>query len=76
VGLIVEPAQAEAVIAEGQADLVAIAREALNDPNWPLHAAAALGADDSFDMWPQQYGWWLTRRESVLRQLGVRPPRG
>jgi 2,4-dienoyl-CoA reductase-like NADH-dependent reductase (Old Yellow Enzyme family) len=75
VGLIIDPAQAEAVIVEGQADLVAIAREALHDPNWPLHAAASLGADKAFTMWPQQYGWWLTRRESVLRELGVGPLR-
>ena len=74
VGLIIEPAQAEAVLVEGKADLVAIARAALYDPNWPLHAAALLGADQDFGAWPKQYGWWLTRRESVLRDLGVRPP--
>ena len=74
VGLIIEPQQAEAVLLDGNADLVAIAREALYDPNWPLHAAAALGADEGFGNWPKQYGWWLTRRESVLRDLGVRPP--
>jgi 2,4-dienoyl-CoA reductase-like NADH-dependent reductase (Old Yellow Enzyme family) len=74
VGLIIEPQQAEAVLADGKADLVAIAREALYDPNWPLHAAATLGADDAFSNWPKQYGWWLARRESVLRDLGVRPP--
>ncbi len=75
VGLIIEPEQAEAVVAEGKADLVAIAREALHDPNWPVHAAAALGVDDRFEKWPRQYGWWLTRRESVLRDIGARPPR-
>jgi 2,4-dienoyl-CoA reductase-like NADH-dependent reductase (Old Yellow Enzyme family) len=74
VGLIIEPAQAEAILADGKADLVAIAREALYDPNWPLHAAALLDADGDFAKWPRQYGWWLTRRESVLRDLGVRPP--
>ncbi len=74
VGLIIDPAQAQAVVAEGKADLVAIAREALYDPNWPLHAAAMLDADRTFAMWPEQYGWWLTRRESILRDLGVRPP--
>lgn len=71
VGLIIDAAQADAVVAEGRADLVAIAREALHDPNWPLHAAAALGADEAFAMWPQQYGWWLSRRDAVLRELGV-----
>ncbi len=44
VGLITEPAQAEAIIAGGDADAVAIARAVLYDPRWPWHAAAALGA--------------------------------
>ena len=44
VGLITEPAQAEAIIREGQADAVALARAMLYDPRWPWHAAAALGA--------------------------------
>lgn len=44
VGLITEPQQAEAAIASGQADLVALARAVLYDPRWPWHAAAALGA--------------------------------
>ena len=44
VGLITEPAQAEAIVASGQADLVALARGMLWNPRWPWHAAAALGA--------------------------------
>ncbi|MCH8179994.1 MAG: NADH:flavin oxidoreductase/NADH oxidase [Proteobacteria bacterium] len=44
VGLITEPAQAEAVVASGQADLVGLARAMLYNPRWPWHAAAALGA--------------------------------
>jgi 2,4-dienoyl-CoA reductase-like NADH-dependent reductase (Old Yellow Enzyme family) len=43
VGLITEPAQAEAIIATGDADLIALARTVLYDPRWPWHAAAALG---------------------------------
>ena len=43
VGLITEPAQAEAVLADGHADAVALARALLWDPRWPWHAAAALG---------------------------------
>lgn len=43
VGLITEPAQAEAVIAEGRADAVALARAMLFNPHWPWQAAAALG---------------------------------
>jgi 2,4-dienoyl-CoA reductase-like NADH-dependent reductase (Old Yellow Enzyme family) len=52
VGMITEPAQAEAIVAGGQADLVLLAREMLRDPYWPLHAARALGADVR---WPDQY---------------------
>ncbi|EJL32164.1 NADH:flavin oxidoreductase/NADH oxidase [Novosphingobium sp. AP12] len=44
VGLITEPEQAEAIIATGEADIVALARTVLYDPRWPWHAAAALGA--------------------------------
>ena len=44
VGLITEPEQAEAVIAAGQADAVAIARAVLFEPHWPWRAAAELGA--------------------------------
>ena len=43
VGLITEPQQAEAIVASGQADMVALARQMLYDPRWPWHAAAALG---------------------------------
>ncbi len=62
VGLITEAEQAEAVIAEQRADIVAIGRQALYEPNWPLHAALALGADPKFQKWDPQYGWWLSRR--------------
>ena len=72
VGLILTAQQAEQALQEGRADLIAVGREALFDPNWPLHAAAALGADPEFAQWPQQYGWWLTRRETLLKSLGVR----
>jgi 2,4-dienoyl-CoA reductase-like NADH-dependent reductase (Old Yellow Enzyme family) len=72
VGLILTPKQAEEALAAGRADLIAVGREALYDPNWPLHAALELGADPEFTKWPQQYGWWLTRRESLLKKLGVR----
>ena len=52
VGLITEAAQAESIIASGQADLVALARAMLYDPRWPWHAAAQLGAQVSA---PPQY---------------------
>lgn len=43
VGLITEPTQAEAIVATGDADLIALARAILYDPRWPWHAAAELG---------------------------------
>ena len=45
VGLIVTPAQAEAIVAEDKADMVAMARALLDDPHWGWHAALALGAE-------------------------------
>ncbi len=44
VGLITEYDHAEAIVANGDADLVALARAMLYDPRWPWHAAAHLGA--------------------------------
>mgnify|MGYP002777852110 CR=1 FL=1 len=52
VGLITTPAQADAVVRAGQADLVLLGRELLRDPHWPLRAARALGAAVP---WPRQY---------------------
>ena len=65
VGLITHPVQAEAILTEGRADLVAIAREALVDPQWALHAARDLGHDSDFSTWPEQSGWWLAGREKT-----------
>jgi NADPH2 dehydrogenase len=52
VGLIATPHQAEAIVAEGKADMVALARAFLDDPHWGWHAATALGADVAR---PKQY---------------------
>ena len=52
VGLITQAAQAEQIVATGQADVVILAREMLRDPYWPLHAAVTLRADVP---WPPQY---------------------
>jgi 2,4-dienoyl-CoA reductase-like NADH-dependent reductase (Old Yellow Enzyme family) len=54
VGLITDPAQAEKVLATGQADVVLLARALLRDPHWPLRAAHELGADEDVT-WPAQY---------------------
>ncbi|HVN75313.1 MAG TPA: NADH:flavin oxidoreductase/NADH oxidase [Thermoanaerobaculaceae bacterium] len=52
VGMITEPAQAEQIVATGQADAVLLARQLLREPYWPLRAARELGADGA---WPSQY---------------------
>ena len=59
VGLITEPEQAEAIIANGEADAVSLARAMLYDPRWPWHAAARLGARVTA---PKQY-WRSQPRE-------------
>ncbi len=52
VGLITEPEQAEAIVAQGEADAISLARAILYDPRWPWHAAAKLGGQVSA---PPQY---------------------
>ena len=63
VGLILTPSQAEGILARAQADLVLLAREALFDPHWVLHAARELEHDPGWDLWPPSWGWWLAQRE-------------
>ena len=65
VGVIVDPHQAEEILQSGGADLVALGREIMHDPFWPLHAAEALEADADFKMWPKQYAWAVDRRAQV-----------
>ena len=62
VGLIDEPGQAEAIIADGKADMVAFARAILADPRWPWRAAVVLGAEYHP---PNQYA----RSAPTLRRL-------
>ncbi|GAB3297574.1 NADH:flavin oxidoreductase/NADH oxidase [Hymenobacter humi] len=52
VGLITTPAEAEAILANGQADVVLLAREFLREPYFPLFAAHELGVEMA---WPVQY---------------------
>jgi 2,4-dienoyl-CoA reductase-like NADH-dependent reductase (Old Yellow Enzyme family) len=68
VGLLLDARQAEAVVATGQADLVAVAREAQDDPNFALHAARELTG--SYDTYPVQAGPRLAARERLLGRLG------
>jgi 2,4-dienoyl-CoA reductase-like NADH-dependent reductase (Old Yellow Enzyme family) len=58
VGLITEPAHAQAILAEGKADLIFLARALLRDPYWPLHAAVALGRTEALATPPQYDRAW------------------
>jgi 2,4-dienoyl-CoA reductase-like NADH-dependent reductase (Old Yellow Enzyme family) len=68
VGMITDPNQANAIVANGEADMVLLAREMLRDPYWPVHAAAALGETAS---WPVQY-LRAAPKGSVERMAGNR----
>jgi len=50
VGMITEASHAEAILREGHADFIALARTLMDNPNWPLHAARALGYTDPLEL--------------------------
>lgn len=62
VGHIIHADQAEAILQEGRADLVAIGREMLHNPNWPIDAAQKLGVAGGFHQAPPPYAYWLEKR--------------
>ena len=66
VGMITTPEQAEAIVSEGRADMVAMARAMMANPRWAWHAAAELGAETEY---PDQYrrvraDYWRSNRRS------------
>lgn len=69
VGLIVHARQAEKILAGGRADLIALARELLYNPNWALDAARKLGAEQPFAVVPPASGWWLARRAATVPEV-------
>ncbi len=69
VGLIGDAAEAEAIVTNGEADLIALARTALDDPQWPLNAARALGVgEEAYAMWPKQAGYAVKIRDKALKR--------
>ncbi|MEO5806960.1 NADH:flavin oxidoreductase/NADH oxidase [Devosia sp.] len=71
VGLISTPEDAEEIIASGEADVVAFARAALDDPNWALHAQQVLDASaQDYSLWPAQAGARIKDRDRVLHIRG------
>ncbi len=78
VGLILDARQAESILESGDADLVAIGREMLVDPNFAATAALDLEGEAGWRLWNNQFRWWLERRARQLRNLvtgkGEPPP--
>lgn len=72
VGVIITGKQAEAILQEGRADLVAVGREMMYDPFWSLKAAEQLECDPNAKMWPNNYGWAIQRRSEIMAQAGLR----
>lgn len=72
VGFLWDAEFCEELVREEKADMIALARELLADPNWPLHAADQLSSEETKGLWPIEFGWWLQRRDRLLKKLGVR----
>ncbi|MBS7701392.1 MULTISPECIES: NADH:flavin oxidoreductase/NADH oxidase [unclassified Chelatococcus] len=70
VGMIRTPDFAEKVLQDGRADLIFLGRQMLFNPFWAHHAAEHFGLTGGFEDWPEQYGWWLTKWGSSLRNRG------
>jgi 2,4-dienoyl-CoA reductase-like NADH-dependent reductase (Old Yellow Enzyme family) len=68
VGLILEPKQAEEILEAGEADLVAFAREMLANPNFAAQAGLELEGSSGWDLWSDQYRYWLERRAKTLKR--------
>jgi 2,4-dienoyl-CoA reductase-like NADH-dependent reductase (Old Yellow Enzyme family) len=65
VGLIDDAHDAEGVLTRGEADLVAFARGALEDPNWPIHAHHTLDGA-AYELWPIQARERIRAKDKVL----------
>lgn len=63
VGLIIEAQQADDIVSSGQADLVALGRQLLEDPNFVLHAARQLEHPAPYSVLPEAYAFFLERRK-------------
>ena len=78
--MITEAEQAEAILANGDADIIAIARELLANSHWPVEAARKLGAEDPYTLYPGSYAYRLRRRDRErahpINQPGAKLPTG
>lgn len=71
VGLLFNAQQVEEILRTGQADMVALGRELLLNPNWPLYAEQELEST-GFALAPEEHAYFLAARE---RAIGARSDR-
>src|SRR5882757_4977066 len=74
VGIILEAEQAESILQNGQADLIAVGRQSQFNPNIAHHWAHELGINARFEDWLPEFGWWLEKRIRTLQ--GFATPTG
>jgi 2,4-dienoyl-CoA reductase-like NADH-dependent reductase (Old Yellow Enzyme family) len=65
VGMIVHSDHADEIVSSGSADLVALGREFLHNPHWPIDAAQKLGVDAPFEGIPRPYAYFLEKRSKL-----------
>ncbi len=71
VGIILEAEQAEAILRNGQADLIAVGRQSQFNPNIAQHWAHDLGLNRRFEDWTPEYGWWLEKRMRTIESFAT-----
>jgi 2,4-dienoyl-CoA reductase-like NADH-dependent reductase (Old Yellow Enzyme family) len=82
VGMIVHSDQADEIVNTGSADLVALGRELLHNPHWPIDAAQKLGVESPFNGIPRAYAYFLEKRSKSnfgtpsTFQTGMRDDKG
>ena len=74
VGIILEAQQAQAILENGQADLIAVGRQSQFNPNIAQHWAHDLGINEKFEDWTPEFGWWLEKRTRTIE--GFATPTG
>jgi 2,4-dienoyl-CoA reductase-like NADH-dependent reductase (Old Yellow Enzyme family) len=68
VGAIIEPKQAEAILAAGEADLISLGRQMMAEPHWLYRAALELGEENPHAVLSKYYAFYLERRATVLER--------
>jgi 2,4-dienoyl-CoA reductase-like NADH-dependent reductase (Old Yellow Enzyme family) len=74
VGIILEAQQAETILQNGQADLIAVGRQSQFNPNIAHHWSHELGINTRFEDWSPEFGWWLEKRIRTME--GFATPTG